>query len=67
MDLAESHGWLARWRLRLLEYDFKVYYRKGAKNTIADAISRLPTWGYLNVPPTLKYLALSSTEKMNHK
>eukprot|EP00171_Calliarthron_tuberculosum_P021926 IDg21926t1 len=54
MDLAEANGRLARWRLRLLEFDFKVFYRKGIKNTIADAISRLPTWGYLNVEPDLE-------------
>lgn len=54
MDLTESNDRLAGWRLRLLEFDFKVFYRKGAKNTIADAIFRLPTWGYLNVAPDLE-------------
>lgn len=36
-----------------MEYEFKVFYRRGAKNTIADAVSRLPTWGYTNVDPDL--------------
>ena len=28
----ESTGRLARWRLRLLEYDFDIRYRKGIKH-----------------------------------
>lgn len=42
---SDSAGRLARWRLRLLEHDFTVEYKKGIKNQIADAISRLPTYG----------------------
>ena len=41
---SDPTGRLARWRFRLLEFDFTVYYKKGAKNTVADAISRLPTY-----------------------
>ena len=47
-------GRLSRWRLRLLEYDFNVHYKKGAKNTIADAISRLPTFGGTEIPPDVE-------------
>lgn len=32
---------LLRWRLKLEEYDFEVTYKKGAKNTNADALSRI--------------------------
>lgn len=53
MELIDVNNRLARWQLRLMEFDFKLYYRKGAKNTIADAVSRLPTWGYTNVDPDL--------------
>lgn len=53
MYLAKSNGRLARWCLRLLDFDFEVFYRKGAKNTIADSISRLPAWGYLDVSTDL--------------
>ncbi len=41
MNLAVSSCRLARWRLHLLEFAFTVKYKKGAKNTIADALSRL--------------------------
>lgn len=54
IDLCEANGRLAHWRLRLLEFDLKVLYRKGAKNTIADKISRLTTCGYLDVAPDLE-------------
>ena len=44
MNLTDASGRLARWRMRLLEFDFTVQYKKGAKNTIADCVSRLPTF-----------------------
>ncbi len=43
-DLAMLSGKLGRWRLRLLEFDFTVKYKKGSANTITDSISRLPTY-----------------------
>ncbi|CDF38390.1 unnamed protein product [Chondrus crispus] len=43
MSLTDASGRLARWRLRLLEFDFTIKNRKGAVNCIADAVSRLPT------------------------
>ncbi|CDF32578.1 unnamed protein product [Chondrus crispus] len=45
MSLTDASGRLARWRLCLLEFDFTTKYRKGAVNCIADAVSRLPTFG----------------------
>ena len=42
----ESTGRLARWRLRLLEYDFDIQCRKGVKHQAADALSRLETEGH---------------------
>ena len=48
--MADASNRLARWRLRLLEFDFEIKYRKGAENTVADAISRLPTFGHTPAP-----------------
>lgn len=53
MDLTDVSGRIARWRLRLLEFDLEVKYKKGADNMIADAISRLSTWGYTRDEPDL--------------
>lgn len=40
-SLNEPNSKLTRWRLRLEEYDFEIYYKKGAQNTNADALSRI--------------------------
>ena len=32
---------LHRWRLSVLEFNFKVKYLEGAKNTVADTLSRI--------------------------
>ena len=50
LNIADASGRLARWRLRLSEFDFEVQYVKGTKNTLADAMSRLPTTGGTSVP-----------------
>ena len=45
LNLMDASGRLARWRLRLAEYDFNVEYRPGRVNNLADGMSRLPTEG----------------------
>lgn len=52
-----SNSRLARWRMQLLRFDMHIKYRKGSENTIADAISRLPTYGYTNEQPDLEILS----------
>ena len=42
MNLADAQGRLARWRLRLLEFDFEVAYYPGKDHHAADTLSRLP-------------------------
>ena len=45
LNLADSSGRLARWRLRLAEYDYELQYRPGFKHQLADSVSRLRTDG----------------------
>ena len=51
MNMTDASSRLTRWRLRLLEFDFTVQYKKSAKNTIVDCISRLPTYRETAVEP----------------
>lgn len=39
-NLSNPAGKLARWALKLSQYDFKVIHRKGSLNVVADALSR---------------------------
>ena len=43
LNLADSSGRLARWRLRLTEFEFDIVHRAGIKHQAADALSRLET------------------------
>ena len=40
--LKEPKGRIARWVVRLQEYDFTLCYRPGSDNPVADCLSRLP-------------------------
>ena len=53
LSLADAQGRLARWRLRLLEFDFEVQYSPGKAHYAADTLSRLePTDPELSRPFT---------------
>jgi transposase InsO family protein len=41
LNLADAQGRLARWRLRLLEFDYEVHYAPGKGHHGADTMSRL--------------------------
>lgn len=40
-SLKEPNSKLVRWRLKLEEYDYNIYYKKGKLNSNADALSRI--------------------------
>jgi hypothetical protein len=42
MNLSDAQGRLARWRLRLAEFTFKMEYHPGIAHHAADVMSRLP-------------------------
>jgi len=45
----------ARWMEFMSQYDAKIIYVKGEDNTVADALSRLPTFGQENTKTTHSY------------
>ena len=45
LDAKWTSGKLARWALRLGEYDMTIQHTKGSLNVAADALSRYPSYG----------------------
>ena len=45
LDAKWTSGKLARWALRLGEYDMTIHHTKGSLNAAADALSRYPLHG----------------------
>ena len=60
--MTDATSLFARWRLCLREFDFTVHYKTGAKNTIEDCISRLPTFVEANTTPDVTIPCLSVEE-----
>lgn len=40
-SLKDPNSRLVKWRLRLEEFDYKIQYKKGKENSVADALSRI--------------------------
>lgn len=47
-SLKEPNSKLIRWRLKLEEFDYEINYKKGSKNTNADALSRITPENEIN-------------------
>jgi hypothetical protein len=45
LSLKDPSGRLARWRIRLAEFDFEIQYRPGITNSVADGCSLVPAKG----------------------
>lgn len=65
LNLPDSTGRLAQWRVRLWEYDFDVLHRAGIRHQANDAKSRLQTTGEhkTHLDEDLPLLAIDEEEK----
>lgn len=59
LTIAKATGKLARWRLRLSEFEFDIVYRVGMKHQAADTLSCLKTGGDQYTPLGNEVLVLT--------
>lgn len=53
MTSTQQNSRLARWALKLQEYDFKIRHRRGVQNGNADAMSRPPVASAVEEPAVM--------------
>ena len=58
----KTKGRIARWILKLQEYDFEIIFKAGRINSNADAVSRIP-----ELKSTLAVVGIDNPEKFNFK
>jgi len=65
VNMDSAQGWVARWRLRLSEFLYKVCTRPGREHHCADAMSRLPTLAPDRsvIPKEIHCLALAASSR----
>lgn len=67
-NLKEPTGRLARWALRLQQYDFEIIHRKGKEHVVPDLLSRaVPEINTLTIKNQNSSLPISSDNKWFHK
>lgn len=64
-SIKEPNSKLVRWRLRLSEYDYEIRYKKGTKNSNADALSRIETEPNINTLECDSVTIKSTTSPIN--
>ena len=65
-NFKDSDGMLARWLVRLGQYDYEIIHREGAKHLNADGLSRCKQCGYSDCPdepPPVKIRTVVSEQK----
>ena len=54
---------IQKWVMKLIGFDFEIFYRAGPKNKAVDALSRIPAEAQLNVISVPSLLDLETVEK----
>ena len=63
MEQREILPGIQKWMMKLIGFDFEIFYRAGSENKVADALSRIPVEAQLNVISVPSLLDLEAVEK----